>query len=626
MFHLIPIREQINRLLFILFLISGLHANIYSITIKASSFGFDSTDATSSVQNALLSGADTVIIDYMNSDWIIKPLILTGLSNIYIKIEEGVVIQAKSGAFPNTGDCLFRFRGCSDITISGYGAKLIMHKNEYTDGEWRHGISLLSCSDIVIKGLTIRETGGDGIYVGVWSSGAQTYCSDITIQDCVCDNNYRQGISVISVDNLKVSYCEFTNTKGTLPEAGVDFEPNDSYNRLANVSFKDCRFTGNYGNGIKFALANLDSASVPVSVNFNNCYVSDNGDTSNVSATSEIRFSARKTGAVTGTVTFDNCFVENSKWTAVYSRKTSNSYFITFNNTVFRDVSKSPFGHNEPLRLEVTDYGSPCPRFGGIAFNNCLLKYDSDYPYLGIYPAATTPGTGDITGNITVVSPDNSLPDYGDDPLNVTLTQDFITTIPVRPVSVNSTDSILNEENTYTGRLQFSRTGDSINFPLPVKYSTSGSALSGTDYHRLVGYKIIPAGMSSVEDSLIALEDNEDEDIEICTLTLCKDPFYLVGSDSTASFYFGLIPASVNETESEFQSLLYPNPCKDHLCIGNAYDSGRIEYTIYNTTGIKIREGYFHRDVLYLDIPAGLYFIRLICNNRSEVLKFLVTD
>ena len=39
----------------------------------------------------------------------------------------------------------------------------------------------------------------------------------ISIRDVLCDNHYRQGISVISVDGLLVENSAFNNTWGTPP-------------------------------------------------------------------------------------------------------------------------------------------------------------------------------------------------------------------------------------------------------------------------------------------------------------------------------------------------------------------------------------------------------------------------
>jgi hypothetical protein len=45
------------------------------------------------------------------------------------------------------------------------------------------------------------------------------YNKNILIQDVISDDNYRQGMSVISVVGLRVKNCTFSNTNGTEPQA-----------------------------------------------------------------------------------------------------------------------------------------------------------------------------------------------------------------------------------------------------------------------------------------------------------------------------------------------------------------------------------------------------------------------
>ena len=55
-----------------------------------------------------------------------------------------------------------------------------------------------------IEGLTIRDTGGDGLYLG---SEGRGYNDNFTVRDVVFDNNYRQGISIISAQNVSSRTC-----------------------------------------------------------------------------------------------------------------------------------------------------------------------------------------------------------------------------------------------------------------------------------------------------------------------------------------------------------------------------------------------------------------------------------
>jgi len=215
--------------------------------VDASTFGFDPNDATAALQAAIDTGAHVVFVPNMGTDWIIRPIFLNS-SNQEILFEQGVVVTAKKNEFHGTTDSLFTGYDRSGITFTGYGATLRMHRDDYvgpdyTQSESRMGIRLYTVDNLLIQGLTIRDTGGDAIYLGVnqW----YTHNKNIHIKDVLCDNNYRQGISVIDAENLLIENCIFRKTQGTAPEAGIDFEPDYAWMRLINCVVRNCVFDEN---------------------------------------------------------------------------------------------------------------------------------------------------------------------------------------------------------------------------------------------------------------------------------------------------------------------------------------------------------------------------------------------
>src|ERR1039458_585216 len=125
-------------------------------------------------------------------------------------------------------DSLLSATGQSNLVIRGYGRTLRMQKRDYQNppyskAEWRMGIALRGCRHVLIEGLRVESTGGDGFYVD--GGGTFGWSEDITLRNCTAYDNHRQGLSVISVENLLVENCLFANTWGTAPEAGIDLEP-----------------------------------------------------------------------------------------------------------------------------------------------------------------------------------------------------------------------------------------------------------------------------------------------------------------------------------------------------------------------------------------------------------------
>ena len=370
--------------------------------VKVSLFGFDSKDASSAIIAAIKSDNKTIIIDKQSEDWVVEPLVFSNIKDKRIYIEDGVIIKAKENAFNKVTDALIEFRESDNITVDGHGATLLMNKEEYTDGQWRHGISIKQSSNITIRGLEVRDSGGDGIYIG-GTSEEGSYSSDIIVDYVTAINNKRQGMSIVSAEGVWVSNSVFTETKGTLPEAGLDIEPNHEYDRLVNINFSDCKFTNNNYAGIVLSLGQMTSNSLPISVYFNNCYTSYNASEENEYSNSEIVLTADKKDPVGGEVVFDNLEIDGSNYSMLHSRKRSDAFYATFKNCVIKNVSQK--GENSPIYLQVGDYYELINSLGGFTFDNVYIEYDKDLPYMQVRGSSTLQSFKDVSGNFSVKNP-----------------------------------------------------------------------------------------------------------------------------------------------------------------------------------------------------------------------------
>ena len=76
----------------------------------------------------------------------------------------------------------------------------------YAVSEWRHGLSLWWGVDITIRGLTISDTGGDGVLLGGIEGGgggrsnAVALTQRVTLSNLTCDGNHRRVFSVYLYD------------------------------------------------------------------------------------------------------------------------------------------------------------------------------------------------------------------------------------------------------------------------------------------------------------------------------------------------------------------------------------------------------------------------------------------
>jgi hypothetical protein len=163
------------------------------------------------------------------------------------------------------------------------------------------GIYCRSSSNVYIENADISWCDGDGIYLGNTGSG-QTYNSNVTLKNVICSNNSRNGISVISADGLTITSPTLTNNNGTLPKCGIDFEPNLTTERLANITMTDPFIQNNGAEGIHFWMKNL--GSYPISITITNMTNVKNNATGSV-------YYGGTTSVLKGYVTIDGKYYLN---------------------------------------------------------------------------------------------------------------------------------------------------------------------------------------------------------------------------------------------------------------------------------------------------------------------------
>ncbi len=278
---------------------------------RASWWGFDTADSTEFLQAAIDSGVPRLIVDKMEGPWVVLPL--KGVSNQELFFEKGSEIRAKRGEFKSKGACLLTFRECENIKLRGYQASLRMWHEDYMNepyekSEWRHALSLLSCRNVLVEGLTIASSGGDGIYVGATGTKMRK-CMDVVIRDVLCHDNHRQGISVITAENLLIENCVMRETHGTPPAAGIDFEPNRPDEVLKNCVMRNCLTVNNEGSGYTTWAGQLNAGSEPIDIRFENCTSLGDRNAFYCACTS------RRGRDVSGKVVLRNCSFEKARTT-----------------------------------------------------------------------------------------------------------------------------------------------------------------------------------------------------------------------------------------------------------------------------------------------------------------------
>jgi len=341
--------------------------------------GWNANDATACLQNAINTGDSVIIVRKMSSKWIVRNIVLNK-PNQELFFEEGVEVKAKRGEFHATTSPLFEIQA-TDVKMIGYGVTLSMWKEDYMDsskytfGEWRHCIRVKGAKNFTIKGFLLKDSGGDGIEVsGDFSYNSSTDWSSGLIEDVVADNNYRQGISVISCKGLTIRNSIFKNTVGTSPESGIDIEPWNPSHILQDLLIENCRFENNAGDDFGYTLYWLKDSPHEISMIFKDC-VTDGAHEYGVLCDVWPDY-----GPPSGYIKFINFTIRNSKKDGIRIRETDpNKASLTFENCKIINCGAGEYDwfyyypiHFAPWGGERWENGI----IGNVDFINCGIKDD----------------------------------------------------------------------------------------------------------------------------------------------------------------------------------------------------------------------------------------------------------
>ena len=251
---------------------------------KVDTAPFDAKDATAALQAAVRSGATKIWVPKMDTPWLINTVWLT--SNQEILLEPGVIIESKPGSGFYRDGQLFKGARLQNVTLKGYGATLRMRRDlfargkPYMSSEHRHAIVIYASRNVKVLGLTIKDTGGDGIMIGGLTRSS--YNKRVLIKDVVISNAFRNAISVISAEDLTIDNAVLVNTNGTSPQEGIDFEPDHEKQRIVNFAVRNCIIMNNKRLGICFPVSGLLTArkrerGTPITGVIENCTIYNNG-------------------------------------------------------------------------------------------------------------------------------------------------------------------------------------------------------------------------------------------------------------------------------------------------------------------------------------------------------------
>ncbi|MCF0061302.1 hypothetical protein MUK70_18840 [Dyadobacter chenwenxiniae] len=294
--------------------------------------GDGTTDNTAALQ-AMLDRADISSIYFPKPavSYRIKRLNLR--SNKTIVLEEGTVVEGLGTL--GLEERMIMMNNVQNISIKGNNVVFKDKKANYTSGEQRHMFAMLGVTNVTIEGVAANNSGGDGFYIG--ASSTQKYSENVKLINISADNNRRQGLSIVSGKNIEVTSPVLTNSNGTAPNAGIDIEPNNPDEFLEGIRITNPITRNNVGAGIVILIDDFKGTNRVVDITITN----HNDDGSMYGA-----YVSRATGAIAGTITFQNPIWRNNRANGFCaSNYSSNACTIQVNDPTVIDCNVAGSTH-----------------------------------------------------------------------------------------------------------------------------------------------------------------------------------------------------------------------------------------------------------------------------------------
>lgn len=248
-------------------------------------------------------------------------------------------------------------------------------------GEWGYGVSIRYSTNITLENLTCSECWGDGININN-NGDITTLCKNIYINNCICDGNRRQGMSIENGENIYVNDSQFINTGSdninTAPSAGADVEPLTNQ-FVKNVVFNNCIFANNYGGGIVGVGKIINETDCSIQdLKIYNCKILNNKGNNGDACFSILRVSG---------IDIKDCIFDNNDKVGV----------------IIRPVGDFIFQNNNLKNARLVSYlGYMSKNIGRIINNTIYLK--TDFPYNGVIETPDNPSDQILSnaGNNTI--------------------------------------------------------------------------------------------------------------------------------------------------------------------------------------------------------------------------------
>lgn len=226
----------------------------------------DDTSAIQSAIDSLPASGGTVIVP--KGQYMIDAMRSINLrSNMVLQLAPDATITA----LPNSSQRSYMIKVWNVNNVSITGGNIIGEREGHTGvgGEWGYGINIQASNHVHVSNVHISHCWGDGMWIGALGKAPDAVPStDVTVDHVVSTNNRRQGLSIGPVNGVTITNSTFSSTHGTMPQAGIDIEP-QTQGLAKNITIDQCNLVDNRGSGLEIH-SNVSNVTVKNSTITNN--------------------------------------------------------------------------------------------------------------------------------------------------------------------------------------------------------------------------------------------------------------------------------------------------------------------------------------------------------------------
>lgn len=192
------------------------------------------------IENATIIGERFEHISPNGTPWEMMLENTTYQTDKYVYLHHFGLKVVRAGTTPTTLPYYgFGTKNMGDlITIGDVNTGPIFEVVNINLGEWGDCIEIIDCKNVSFYDLRADEAWGDGVYLGCTDGETDRTKHNTNINffgTTEFNKSRRQGMSIISVNNLYMQNVLGIDIRGTDPEAVIDFEPNQNYHTISGV-------------------------------------------------------------------------------------------------------------------------------------------------------------------------------------------------------------------------------------------------------------------------------------------------------------------------------------------------------------------------------------------------------